>query len=143
MKRSPVNHQLALPPQEVPMREQRSAVFPNQEQPQPSVTKQESLTDEAADALSVAVVDEAIERSGLTNGEVAFVLKVSESMVRKMRNPSERARMSQAQFIRLAFFRPSFFIAYQRAIEARTGWMSRHALEAQREATAFFAVVVK
>jgi hypothetical protein len=130
-----------LPPMPLTKSEQPSALLTKREQPQPVVTKQEPLTEDAADEMAKALISEALEMSGITNDEAGFVLGLSSNMVRKMRIPGDRARMSQGQFIRLSFFRPSFYIAYQRAIEARTGWLSRHALEAQREATNFFAVV--
>lgn len=124
----------------LPNTEQRRTLLPNQEQAPTVLTNQERLTQEEADDLSARLLNDAIEGARLTNGDIAFILGISESLVRKMRSPHTRERMSHAQMLRLGVARPLFYIELTIATDAHTGWFRRFALQLQQQASALFAV---
>lgn len=133
-------NQLFLGPSLLPNREQAVSVLPKREHVTKEPEKRERLSDEAADALWSAVVSEAIDLAGLTNGQVAFVLDKSESLVRKMRSTDSRECLSHRQMLQLAWEFPDFYPALNAALDARTHWLLTWALRIQQQVNAVFAL---
>jgi hypothetical protein len=134
--------QLALPPMHLPNGARSAAMLPNQEQPSEVPAIREQLTADEADDLASQLVSDAIDAARLTNADVAFVLGISESLVRKMRSPNTRERMSHGQILKLGFHSPRFYVELTLATDARTGWLRRFAMQLQQQATALFAVAM-
>lgn len=110
--KSRANAQLNLPPSLLPKREHSDALLPKQEQQQqPSITE--------CDAVAAQLFDEALTASGLSSQEVAYLLGVSESLVRKMRSVNCRENVSFTQLLKLP---PSFHLALHRSMNRRFGF---------------------
>lgn len=105
---SPLN----LSPRPLSNREQQAVVLTKWEQ-QPEVETSE------ADALAARLFDEALIAAQISSQEAAHLFGVSESLVRKMRSPNSRERVSFAQMLRLP---PAFHIALHRVMNRRFGF---------------------
>lgn len=102
---------------------------------------QAHLTIGEAEALSSQLVDAALTVARISNGEAAFALGIKdESLIRKMRSPQNRERMSHAQMLVLGSVYPRFYVELNAALDARTGWFRQFALELMQRASAFFAM---
>lgn len=79
--------------------------------------------------LSAQLFDEALREAKLTSQEVAHLLRVSESLVNRMRSPNYREGVSLRQMLRLP---PAFHLELHRAMNRRFGFgraMLRELLE--------------
>jgi hypothetical protein len=92
-------------------------------------------------AIAALLFDQALRdpRCPMTNQEVAYLLKVSESLVQKWRSPGARACPSFAQMLKLP---TSFHVALHRAMNRHFGF-GRAALRDLLEAAGSLAVVVE
>jgi hypothetical protein len=120
-----------------------ASMLPIRERDAALLTNREHITIDEADALSSRLVDEALTAARISNAEAAFALSLKdESLVRKMRSPHTRERMSHGQMLVLASKHPRFYIELNIALDSRTGWFRNWALELQQRASAFFAIAV-
>lgn len=80
-----------------------------------------TLPKETHDAQSLAaeLFDEALREARIETGEVAYLLGISESLVRRMRSKDARERVSFVQMLRLP---PTFHIELHRAMNRRFGF---------------------
>lgn len=88
------------------------------------------------DALSAAFFDEALTNARLSTPDVAHLLGVSESLVRRMRSKDARERVSFAQMLRLP---PRFHVELHRVMNRRYGF-GRAALAQLLEAAGVLAL---
>lgn len=72
-----------------------------------------------ADATASELFDEALKAARIETAEVAYLLGVSESVVRRMRSKDSRERVSFAQLLRLP---PSFHWHLHKAMNRRFGF---------------------
>jgi DNA-binding transcriptional regulator LsrR (DeoR family) len=99
------NHQLNLPPLPLANGTQPESVRPDSTQ--------------EADALASVLFDQSLTRAQLTTADVAYQLKISESLVRRLRSADARERVSFAQILSLP---PSFLLELTKALNARFGF---------------------
>lgn len=79
-------------------------LLPNQEHEARLLPKQEhepEVAPDQADAVASLLFDHALSDARLTSGEAAYLLGVSESMVRKMRSPQSRESVSLPKLLLL------------------------------------------
>jgi len=98
----------------LPKGEHARLVLPNEEH-----ESSEHLTPSEADALSAQLFDAALMAAKLSNKEVAYLLGISPSLVRKMRSADDRARPSLPQLLRLP---ARFHRAFHREMNKRFGY---------------------
>lgn len=108
-----VKSQLNLPPTGLPNREQGTTVRAKQEPPPPAVPPIGE-----AEAAAARLFDEVLTAAQLSSQEVAHLLGVSESLVRKMRSPNARERVSLSHLLQLPL---GFHLEFHRALNRRSG----------------------
>lgn len=91
-----------------------------------------------AEALSARLFDEALTASQLSTADVAYLLNISESLVRRMRSRDARERVSFTQMLRLP---PSFQAELHKGLCNHFGF-GRQALVDLLDAAGRLAVVV-
>lgn len=125
--KSSAHRQLSLPPTLLEKQTQREPLLPKCTQP------------DDAHVLAAELFDAALTGAKLTSGEVAYLLGISESLVRRMRSKDARERASFVQMLRLP---PAFHLELHRAMNRRFGF-GRAALVQLLEAAGALALVVE
>lgn len=125
--------QLNLPPTGLPNREQGSGLLSKSEQG-PDVPPVGE-----ADAAAARLFDEVLTAAKLSSQEVAHLLGVSESLVRKMRSPNARERVALSHLLQLPL---SFHLEFHRAMNRRSG-LGRQLLRGVLDALGDLAVVLE
>ena len=82
---------------------------------------------EPPDAIAAELFSEALNAAGMTNAEVAYLLGVSESLVRKMRSKDAREGVSLIQMLKLG---PVFLWHFHRGLHAKCKFGRRALAEA-------------
>jgi hypothetical protein len=123
--------QLNLPPAPLANRTQPDAVRPNH--------TRDAWDPTQAHAVAAELFDEALTAAKLTSQEAAYLLSVSESLVRRMRSPNARERVSFTQMLRLP---PAFHVELHRAMNRRFGF-GRQALARLLDAVGDLALVLE
>lgn len=82
---------------------------------------------ESAQELSARLFDAALKGAEITNQEVAFILDIDESLVRKWRSPNYKEGPSYTQLLRLPF---SFHLALTKAENKHFGFGRQFLLDA-------------
>lgn len=95
-------------------------------------------TPAVASVHAAELFDEALTDARITTAEVAYLLSVSESLVRRMRSKDARERVSFAQMLLLP---PAFHWALHKSMSTRYGY-GRKALTDLLEAAGRIAMVI-
>lgn len=103
--------QRSLPPMELRASEQPDATFRNSEHEADVLGKSEQL--------AALFLNQAIDRAGLTNKEVAHLCGVSVSLVEKWRSTEARGCPS---FVQMLLLPPAFHLELHRAVNRRFGF---------------------
>ena len=106
----------------------------NQKQDEPVLPK--CTRREEAQEIAAELFDEALTNARIETGEVAFILGISESLVRRMRSKDARER---ASFVQMLMLPPRFHWELHRALNRRFGF-GRHALAQVLEGLGMLAV---
>lgn len=124
---SRTNSQLGLGPMHLADRKQDSEVLPKR-------TRREE-----AQEISAVLFDSALTAANISTAEVAFILDISESLVRRMRSKDARER---ASFVQMLMLPPKFHIEMQRAMNRKYGF-ARAALGQALEALGALALAIE
>lgn len=119
------NSQLNLPP--LPVVKETQQDSPRANHTPANVSRAKGTQQPDADEMSAELFDTALTAASVTTAEAAFLLGISESLVRRMRSKDSRERVSFAQLLRLP---PAFHLELHRAMNARYGYGRQALLDA-------------